>query len=49
MIASSGQKPTPTLQQKIPGTPPPRNRWGRKAGELMPLDGAETHALLGDT
>ncbi|NBD17589.1 MAG: AMP-binding protein, partial [Cyanobacteria bacterium] len=31
------------FQQKIRGTPPPRNRWGRKAGESIPLDAVETH------
>ncbi|MDB9315402.1 hypothetical protein PN462_19965 [Spirulina sp. CS-785/01] len=43
------------VQQKSRGTPPPRNRWGRKAGESIPLllrrrcanDAAETHNLLG--
>jgi hypothetical protein len=37
------------LQQKIRGTPPPRNRWGRKAGESIPLDAVETHIFLGYT
>ncbi|MDB9313229.1 hypothetical protein PN462_08970 [Spirulina sp. CS-785/01] len=43
------------IQQKSRGTPPPRNRWGRKAGESIPLllrrrcanDAVETHNLLG--
>ncbi|MGF1496748.1 MAG: hypothetical protein ACFB8W_07970 [Elainellaceae cyanobacterium] len=38
-----------SVQHKIRGTPPPRNRWGRKAGESIPLDGDETHNLLGYT
>ncbi|NBD18950.1 MAG: hypothetical protein GVY04_23280 [Cyanobacteria bacterium] len=38
-----------TIQQKIRGTPPPRNRWGRKAGESIPLDAVETHIFLGYT
>ncbi|NBD17575.1 MAG: hypothetical protein GVY04_16000 [Cyanobacteria bacterium] len=37
------------IQQKIRGTPPPRNRWGRKAGESIPLDAVETHIFLGYT
>jgi hypothetical protein len=38
-----------SVQQKIRGTPPPRNRWGRKAGESIPLDAVETHIFLGYT